>query len=128
MNRRVLIRTMPASLALAAVLLSGCARPIYNVSQRSFQNPGSLEHRTRQIQRAAGGLGWQTDVVRPGVIRATLNLRSHVAVVEITYNQEVFSIIYLDSTNLDYDGSSIHKNYNGWIMNLERAISQQPSL
>jgi hypothetical protein len=128
MNRRVLIRSMPACLALPAVLLSGCARAVYNVSQRGFQNPGSFEHRTRQIERAAGGLGWQTEVVRPGVIRATLNLRAHVAVVEITYNQEVFSIIYVDSSNLDYDGSSIHKNYNGWVMNLERAISQQPSL
>lgn len=128
MTRRQLIRSTPVLAAMAALALPGCTRPIYNVSQRSFQNPGSFEHRTVQILRAAGGLGWQTVVVRPGVIRATLNLRSHVAVAEITYNQEVFSIIYVDSSNLDYDGSSIHRNYNGWIMNLERAISQQPSL
>ena len=61
------------------------------------------------------------------MIRATLNLRTHVAVTEITYNEQVFSILYVDSTNLQYDGTSIHKNYNGWIQNLERAISQQPS-
>ena len=67
-------------------------------------------------------------MVRPGVIRATLHLRTHVAVTEITYNEQVFSIIYVDSTNLDYDGTSIHKNYNGWIQNLERAISVQPTL
>jgi hypothetical protein len=126
MKRRFLIGSMP--IVLAAAALTGCARPIYNVSQRPFQNPGSLEHRAIQIQRAAGGLGWQTDAVRPGVIRATLNLRTHVAVVEITYNQEVFSIIYADSSNLGYDGTSIHKNYNGWIENLERVISQQPSV
>lgn len=126
MKRRAMIGTIPV--ILAAVALSGCARPVYNVSQRPFQNPGSLEDRTTQIQRAAGGLGWQTSVVRPGVIRATLNLRSHVAVTEITYNQDVFSIIYADSSNLGYDGSSIHKNYNGWVENLERVISQQPSV
>ncbi|WP_198378269.1 hypothetical protein [Neoroseomonas rubea] len=126
MKRRFLIGSMP--MVVVAASLAGCTRPIYNVSQRPFRNPGSLEHRTIQIQRAAGGLGWQTDVVRPGVIRATLNLRTHVAVVEITYNQEVFSIIYADSSNLGYDGTSIHKNYNGWIENLERVISQQPSV
>ncbi|MBP0465303.1 hypothetical protein J5Y09_15365 [Roseomonas sp. PWR1] len=126
MKRRFLIGSMPV--AFAAVALTGCTRPIYNVSRRPFQHPGSFEHRAIQIQRAAAGLGWQTDVVRPGVIRATLNLRTHVAVVEITYNQEVFSIIYADSSNLNYDGTNIHKNYNGWIENLERVISQQPSV
>jgi hypothetical protein len=58
--------------------------------------------------------------------RATLNLRSHVAVTEIAYDETRFTIRYADSRNLGYDGTSIHKNYNGWIQNLERAISQQP--
>jgi hypothetical protein len=65
--------------------------------------------------------------VRPGVMRATLNLRTHVAVAEITYDAQHFAIRYVDSVNLQYDGTSIHKNYNSWIQNLERAISQQPS-
>jgi hypothetical protein len=30
-----------------------------------------------------------------------------------------------DSTNLDYDGNTIHKNYNGWVENLDKAIRVQ---
>jgi len=29
--------------------------------------------------------------------------------------------------NLNYDGSTIHANYNGWVQNLERAIRAQVS-
>lgn len=127
MKRRSLLGMGSAAVALAALGLAGCTRPIYNVSQHPFMQPGTIANRTAQIQQAAAGLGWETQVVRPGVIRATLHLRTHVAVTEITYNEQVFSIIYVDSTNLDYDGTSIHKNYNGWIQNLERAISVQPT-
>jgi hypothetical protein len=124
MKRRTLVVAGPP--VLAALALGACTAPIYNVPGRRFDSPAPFEARAEQIRRAAGGLGWQTDLVRPGVMRATLNLRSHVAVVEITYSADAFAIRYLDSRNLQYDGSSIHKNYNGWIQNLERAIAQQP--
>lgn len=125
MRRRAWIGMGPAVAGIALLGLSGCTRPIYNVSQHPFTSPGTLAGRTAQIRQAAVGLGWQTEVIRPGMIRATLHLRSHVAVTEITYNEQVFSILYVDSSNLQYDGTSIHKNYNGWIQNLERAINVQ---
>ena len=124
MNRRSLLGAAP--LALVALSLGACTRPIYNVERQNFTTSGTLDQRAEQIRRAGGGLGWQMSPVRPGVMRATLNLRSHVAVTEIAYDEQGFSIRYVDSVNLDYNGTSIHKNYNGWIENLERAISQQP--
>lgn len=126
MRRRSFLGT--SAIALLATGLAGCTRPIYNVASQAFANPGTFESRAVQIERAGSGLGWQVVPVRPGVMRGTLNLRSHVAVVEITYDAQHFAIRYLDSVNLQYDGASIHKNYNGWIQNLERAISQQPSV
>jgi hypothetical protein len=33
-----------------------------------------------------------------------------------------YSIIYMDSTNLNNLDGQIHKNYNGWIENLNRDI------
>jgi hypothetical protein len=125
MNRRHALVAAPA--LLAALALGACARPIYNVPGRNFDSPAPFEARSEQIRRAGGGLGWQMEPVRPGVMRGTLNLRSHVAVVEITYSADAFAINYVDSRNLGYDGTSIHKNYNGWIENLERAIAQQPA-
>jgi hypothetical protein len=126
MQRRSWLGTAPALLAAAAFGLSGCAQPIYDTGGGTFTGEAPLAVRARQIERAGGGLGWQVDPVRPGVMRATLNIRTHVAVTEIAYDTTRFTIRYVDSRNLGYSGTSIHRNYNGWIQNLERAISQQP--
>ena len=44
---------------------------------------------------------------------------------EHRHKNKNYSINYKDSTNLDYDGTNIHRNYNGWIANLDRAIKTQ---
>lgn len=79
----------------------------------------------KAILRAGGTLGWQMKQVEPGYILGTLKLRSHVAVVDVRYTTQNYSIKYKDSTNLNYDGTNIHSNYNGWISNLDRAIKTQ---
>jgi hypothetical protein len=126
MQRRSLVGYLPAMLSVAAFGLLGCAQQIYNTGGGNFTGEGPLDARAKQIERAGAGLGWQIDPVSPGLVRATLNIRTHVAVTEIAYDTTRFTIRYVDSRNLGYDGTSIHKNYNGWIHNLERAISQQP--
>lgn len=113
------------------LLLASCrSAPLYNVERSSFNTSErhSLNEMTEAIQRAGTSLGWQMNVERPGLIIATLNLRTHQAVVEIPYDTTGFAIRYQDSTNLDYDGTNIHKNYNSWIQNLEREIRLQASL
>ncbi|MEP7061338.1 MAG: hypothetical protein ABI881_03015 [Betaproteobacteria bacterium] len=74
------------------------------------------------INRAGMSLGWVMTPTRPGLTTGRLAIRTHVAVVEISYDTKSFSIKYKDSVNLEYDGGNIHKNYNGWIDNLEREI------
>lgn len=61
----------------------------------------------------------------PGKISGTLKLRRHVAVVDIPYDTQSYSIKYVDSTELNYADGNIHKNYNGWIQNLEKGIRAQ---
>ena len=61
----------------------------------------------------------------PNSLVGTLFLRSHMAKVGIQYNKTAYSINYMDSNNLKYDGSKIHSNYNGWVQNLDRAIQTQ---
>lgn len=58
----------------------------------------------------------------------TLTLRSHTAVVEIPYSSTSYSIKHRSSVNLDEGGGNIHKNYNGWIQNLNKGISTQLGL
>lgn len=112
------------------LFIAGCrSAPLYNVERSSFNlsEQKSMSEITEAIQRAGTRLGWQMNVERPGLMTGTLNLRSHQALVEIPYDTTGFSIAYRDSTNLDYDGTSIHKNYNSWIQNLEREIRVQAS-
>lgn len=116
------------ALGLAVALLAACAAPIYNVDARpvttNVPNPTMVDM-TKAIVRAGAGLGWLMKEETPGHILATLTLRTHVAIVDVNYDLNAFSIKYRDSTNLNYDGTSIHKNYNGWIQNLENAIKVQ---
>jgi hypothetical protein len=120
---------------VASVLLllaAGCrgSVPVYNVTDApvaaSKQNP-SLDDIGKAIQRAGLTLGWQMKETRPGQILGTLNLRKHVAVVDVIYSVKSYSIKYKDSTELDYDGGNIHPNYNGWIQNLDKGIRAQLS-
>jgi len=113
------------------LLVSGCGtQPVYNVSDSpvaaSKPNP-SLDEVGKAIQRAGVALGWQIKETKPGHMLGTLYLRKHVAVVDINYSVKSYSIKYKDSTELNYDGANIHKNYNGWIQNLDKGIRAQLS-
>lgn len=119
--------------AAAMVLLAaGCRTPtpVYNVTNASVStaksNP-SLDEIGRTIVQAGAALGWQMKQVKPGYILGTLNIRKHVAVVDINYSAKSYSIQYKDSTELNYDGASIHPNYNGWVQNLDNRIRAQLS-
>jgi hypothetical protein len=73
--------------------------------------------------------GWIVSKREAGYIEATLNIRTHMARVGITYDLETVQIRYLESSNLDYevkgDGRHIHRNYLKWVNNMVRDISMQ---
>lgn len=119
-------------LVISAVLagaLGACARtaPILQETGADFVGQATLAQRADQIRLAGAGLGWQMESHGPGLIRGTLNLRSHQAIVDIPFDTRRFSIRYVASTNLDYDGAVIHRNYNSWVQNLRNAIVAQSS-
>jgi hypothetical protein len=118
--------------AAAAVLLTACAttgQPVYNVSQSPVvaSKARTTDDVGKAIIRAGVGLGWQMVADRPGHMVGTLKARTHVAVVDIDYNPKFYSIKYRESSNLNYDGANIHRNYNNWIQNLDRQIQVQLS-
>ena len=118
-------------LVLATLLFAGCtSAPIYNVSNATYTStePGVTQQDiARAIETAGRSLGWIMKEKEPGHILGTLHLRTHTAVVDIYYDRTKYSITYKDSTDLDYDGTKIHRNYNGWIQNLSNAIDVQVS-
>ncbi len=116
--------------AVAAVALAACtSQPIYNVKGAPVEaaggKPPTMGDVEKAIVRAGSGLGWKMQPVKPGHVVGTINLRSHTAVVDVTYNTRTYDITYKDSVELNYDGSNIHRNYNGWIQNLDKGIRAQ---
>ena len=130
MSAKSLKLILPSILVL---LLSACApMPVQNVDNAPVNVSSTnydLSDVTKAIQRAGTGLGWQMKEQTPGHIVGTLHLRTHMAVVDITYTLDDYSINYKDSSNLKYNPGSktIHKNYNSWIQNLSNAINVQMS-
>lgn len=121
--------------ALATLALVGCtAAPIYNVNNNTVSVNGKQKATIKDVERAiiqaGGSLGWVMKKTAEGKIQGVLTLRKHVATVLVTYNANEYSITYLDSSNLDYNPAenTIHKNYNGWIQNLNKSIQVQLSM
>ena len=128
MNRRNLLRGS-ASLALVATALAACrTAPIQQELGGEFIGRGNMAQRADQIRRAGAGLGWVMESRGPGLMRGILNLRGHQAVVDIPYDNQRFSIRYAGSSNLNYDGTSIHPNYNSWVQNLRTAIMRESAM
>jgi len=112
----------------AALLMAGCAIvPILTVNSEPVvaARKVSAQDVEGAITRAGKGLGWQMVPKGSGQIEGTLFLRTHKAVVDITYDANAYSIKYKDSANLDYDGANIHRGYNRWIKSLDDAIKFQ---
>lgn len=125
----MLIRKRAWLLALPLGLLGACTRtaPMLDNTVAAFIGNASLAQRGEQIQLGAATRGWTTLPQRPGLIRATLNLRTHQAVVDIAYDTERFTIRHVSSINLDEGGGLIHSNYNAWIQYLQQSIVSQPT-
>jgi hypothetical protein len=85
----------------------------------------SLERIQRAIIAGCAQRGWQCQVIKPGEIRAVLHLRQHMAEALIAFNAENYSITYVNSSELRYDGAkkTIHRKYNLWVANLINDIN-----
>ena len=107
-------------LAFAGTLAACRTAPVYNVENDTFTTTApSLDAAAKMISSAGSS---------PGHILGRLPIRSHLAVIDINFDVERYSIHYKDSTNLKYDGTTIHTNYNGWIENLQNAITARSSV
>ena len=121
-------------IGIAAAGFAGCRiAPVMDIVDAPVVEPAvgqklSAAQVKLAIQRAATTLGWQIKEVQPFLLEGTLTLRKHMAQVNIPYSAQRYSIVYKDSKNLDYDGTQIHKNYNGWVENLDKAIKVQMGL
>ena len=120
------MKTWKLVIPMVLLLVACRTADLYNVQNAPGASKAvSMADVETAIRRAGHGLGWQITPQGPGRAEGTLALREHRAVVDITYDTKSYSIKYKDSTNLDASDGQIHKNYNGWIQNLDKAISRE---
>jgi hypothetical protein len=123
-----ILRISVISLTAALFFLAGCkSLPVYNIKSAPINT--SAKHSAKAIKQSimqAGiSYGWNMKEKKSGHIVATLFKGKILAIIDIRYNKNSYSITYKKSKGLLYDGSSIHKRYNGWIRNLDNAIQAQ---
>lgn len=107
---------------LCALALAACtSQPIYNVEKAPVPK-ATTEEVKGAILRAGAGLGWLMKPVSEGLITGTMHQRDHIAMIDIRYDAQQYSITYRDSSNLNFAGTTIHRGYNEWVQSLDRAI------
>ena len=126
------MRNVATLAAFTAILLVGCAAvPIANVSSTPVTTTSSKTLNQEQVRaaiiRAGVGLGWQIKDENQNILVGTISLRTHSATVEIPYSSTAYSIKYRSSENLGEKNGTIHKNYSGWVRNLNRDINAELS-
>jgi hypothetical protein len=82
----------------------------------------NMESIRRAILLAGARIGWQMKEKGNGQVTATKFSRGFMAQVNITYTTESYAITYKDSSNLKYNGQTIHPTYNKWVADLNSAI------
>lgn len=121
-----------SAIILVLLFMSGCrSGTVMNVVNAPVEvaKETSDDKIYNAIKNAGLSLGWIVKKSEPGIATAQLNLRKHMALVEIKYDNNNYSINYKNSMHLKYDPAknTIHNNYNGWIQNLNNAIQVQLS-
>ena len=91
-----------------------------------------IEQVTKAIKAALVGRTWVVAQEEPGHMVATLNLREHMAKIDIVYDLQTIKIQYLDSGELMYAEKKgqrvIHRNYLNWIANLRNDMNRNLTL
>jgi hypothetical protein len=120
-------------LVSALVFLMG-ARQVPLTDPAPIAVPAGLkiDQVTKSIKAALIGRTWAVTSEDPGHIVSTLNLREHMAKIDIVYDVQTITIKYLDSGELMYAEKKgqrmIHHNYLNWIQNLVTDINRNLTL
>ncbi len=114
--------------------LAACKmNPLVNVETAPLGAPSdaTLDQISQAIEAACVSQGWRVAAQEPGQMTAELNVSGgkHTATVDITYDTKTFSIVYLDSYNLNYNVERsityIHPNYLVWVDRLKNDIQRR---
>lgn len=110
--------------ALAALTACSSRVPIADIQDQEIVSRQALTVDQVEVSIITAGKkrGWVMRVKKPGHIVARLSPRTHMVEVDIYYTPNSYSIVYKDSTEMNYKKGKIHASYNKWVANLDRDI------
>ena len=117
-------RTWSALLLVSAMVFLMGARQVPLTDPQPIAVPAGLkvEQVSQAIRAALASRAWAVTSEEPGHIVSTLNVREHMAKIDIVYDLQTITIKYLESGELMYAEKKgqrmIHRNYLNWILNL----------
>lgn len=94
------------------------------MSLSAFSGRVATDRIEAAIEDALMERGWDIDARREGEIIATLEVRSHMVRIRLLYDSRKVRAFYIDSKNMKYDGTIIHKKYHVWIDLLFKSIRE----
>ncbi|MEM1382643.1 MAG: hypothetical protein AAGG06_03270 [Pseudomonadota bacterium] len=125
-------RPILAAVLIATLALAGCrSAAVNNVVDAPFPvgvsgaRSLSVDQTEAIIVKVGSDRGWIFTKLGTGHLEGTVNVRGkHTAVIDVLFDREVYSILYKDSQNLNYDAAEnvIHPNYNSWVGLLDNDI------
>ncbi len=110
---------------IVALAIACVGAPPAEVENVSFAGHGDLTARGRAVIAAAIDNGWTPELIDANVVDATLRVRSHYVKVRIPFDEDRFSIRYVESEGLAESRGKIHRKYNTWVRNLRIKIQQE---
>jgi hypothetical protein len=115
-----------ALIVVAAVLVAGCrSQPVHEVVAAPVPVVGktaSMDDVLRAIVRAGVRAGWEMLPEQPGRVSGRYVRGQHRATVDITHDTKTYDIKYRDSSWGAAGTGQVHRVYNTWVQNLDRAI------
>ena len=131
----ILIQTLklPVLGCLLVLLLGACStqRPIHNIngspvpSGASGGTPSMMDVKDTIIE-AAEYKRWRISERDDDTLEANITVRGrHQATISIDYSESSYSISLVRSEGLDERDGRIHRNYNKWVILLDREIQKR---
>jgi hypothetical protein len=123
-------RSWSALLLVAAMVFLMGARQVPLTDPQPIAVPAGLkvEQVSKAIRAALAGRAWAVTSEEPGHIVSTLNVREHMAKIDIVYDVQTIKISYLGSGELLFAEKKgqrmIHRNYLSWVQNLVNDMSR----
>ena len=116
-------------LIIFAISCSSRVASLYDYEEQSIPEGLTISEVEKAIRIAATKKKWQIKKNKKSEnsFIAYQNARGHSAIIEIKYSTTNYSLLYLKSTNLNYnpEKKTIHRNYMKWIKSLKTIIDNQ---